>query len=229
MEDEMAATGYVSTHAPSGGEGGPHTHTIAQVSGLQDALDEKQPIGNYANSSALATVAAEVASHADRIGVLENEPAPEGGTVLLVSRGTVESGNIVPQATTGGAWEAVTGGPVLSIAAEVGDYVSFDIVSWLRKTASAYMDLAVIVGGGLRRFLATGDATPAPEGAPGLYGDLSFRTYGTIFEFFVEATDLTGDRVNVVIATKGAGNGTIYADATYPMRWRAINYGGHVQ
>lgn len=146
-----------------------------------------------------------------------------GGAAIAVVRRTVTSGNITPQST--GSWAMVTGGPTIAIAAAAGDYVSFEICSALMRIVSSFRDLAVVVGGVPVRYLSTGSSSSSVEGAPAFYGDSTFRTHGTAFDFVVQNSDLSGGNVTVGFATKGAADGTIYASTDYPLVWRAMNYG----
>lgn len=120
----------------------------------------------------------------------------------------------------------LTGSPSLAIPAVVGDYVAWDFQSVLWYPQLNYLDLAVLSGGSLVRYMATGTGTPGAEGSPSFYPQPSvYRGYGPVFEFAVQAGDLDGGNVTVVFATKGNGTGTLFADPTYPLRWRVTNYG----
>lgn len=143
---------------------------------------------------------------------------------LIVRRGYVTSGNIVPQATPA-AWQPLTGGPTFAIPASIGDYVDL-AVAGMWAPPGAFWDLAVLVGGNLVRFASTGGAVPAVEGDPALYAQPgSFRTFGWHFDFEGGAGDLDGGNVNIVWAVKGPGSGTLFASESYPLRWRLINHG----
>jgi hypothetical protein len=206
-----------------------HTHAQSDITNLSTALSAKADLASPAltgnptaptqtagnNSTRLATTAY-VATAVAAVG-------GGGGSTLAVRRATVTSGNLV--LTVNGAWAVVTGSPSMVLPAVVGDYVQFDLPSMLGNFAVNFADLAVIVGGTIVRCLSSGTATPATEGAPAFYGDNSFDRYGPIFEFEVEAGDLSGGNVTVQFITKGSGGGTIYASSDYPLRWRAMNYG----
>jgi hypothetical protein len=142
---------------------------------------------------------------------------------LTVKRSTVTTGNVT--LATAGAWTAVAGGPTIAIPAVAGDYVEFEIVSYLGSFGVNFADLAVMVGGAPVRYMSSGTATPASEGAPAFYGDNSFDRASPLFEFVVEVGDLSGGNVTVGFMTIGSGGGTIYASADYPFKWRAMNHG----
>lgn len=143
-----------------------------------------------------------------------------------VAHATVTSGNLSPQ-NTSAAWATVTGSPTISIAAAAGDYVELSILSMLTApNLNQYLDLAVMVGGSAVRYASNNTATPAAEGLPGLYRDISsFLVAGVGFGLTVQAGDLSAGTVSIVIATNGTGGGTIYASPTYPLTWRLLNHG----
>lgn len=227
---EPGVTYALSTHThPGGGEGGPIA--ISDVTGLTAALSGKAPtvhthvqgdVTGLSASLAALTPLTTFDGLEGRVEVLEAAPGG-GGSPAVVRRGKVTSGNLTLAGS--GPWVAVAGGPQLALPAAVGDYVEFALTSMLGNFTVNFLDLAVVVGGALVRFLSTDTATPASEGAPPFYSDQTFDRYGPIFEFEVEAGDLSGGNVTVVFATSGSGGGTIYASADYPLRWRAINHG----
>lgn len=151
-------------------------------------------------------------------------PSGGGGSTLVVKRAIVTSGNITPQ-NTGGSWAVLTGGPTLTIAAAVGDYLAVEIMGALNQSnAATFLDLAVIVGGSPVRYGSNGTGTPSAEGAAEFYPDVTFKYYGGGFDFVAESGDLSGGNVTVGFAVKSTGSGTLFANA-YPFRWRIINYG----
>lgn len=147
-----------------------------------------------------------------------------GGSTLVVKRRLAVSGNTTPPVNA--AWAVVAGAPTLSIPAVVGDMVEFKIEQMLFNPANGYFDLAVLVDGSPVRYMATNTVIPGSEGNPTFYPQpSSFRTFGPTFGFVVASGDLSGGEVTVAWANRGNGTGTIYADATYPLRWSAKNYG----
>jgi hypothetical protein len=206
-----SVTGKPATFPPS-----PHNQAISTITGLQAALD------GLATDVEVGALAADVSALDGRVTALEEAPGG-GGSALVVRRGTVTSGNLTLAAA--GGWVAVAGGPQLVLPAAVGDYVEFALTSMLGSFSTNFADLAVLSGASLVRYLSTGGASPASEGAPAFYGDQTFDRVSPVFEFEVEAGDLSGGTVTVVFATQGAGGGTIYASTDYPLRWRALNHG----
>jgi hypothetical protein len=150
-----------------------------------------------------------------------------GGGSSLAVKNVIDSttGYIVPQAAA--AWASVTGGPTISMAAAVNDYVSLEVLGMLLKTTSStFLELAIMVGGVPVRYASTGTATPSVEGDPAFYSDFNFRTPGLGFALKVASGDLSGGTITFGWAVKGVGTGTtIYAGADYPLRWRIMNYG----
>lgn len=152
-------------------------------------------------------------------------PSGGGGSAITVVRRKVTSGDIVPQ-NNSGSWAALTGGPSLSIAAAVGDYVEFEIVDGMYDPQGTFMDLAVQAGGVLVRYMGSDTSTPLAEGAPAFYGlPGTFRGYGPTFEFVVTSGDIDTGAVKVVFAVNSNATGKLYASTNYPLKWRAINYG----
>jgi hypothetical protein len=208
-------TGKPTSFAPSG-------HGLSHADGGSDeiVLDASQigtgtiAIGRLPVGAGASQVAAGTHTH----------EGGGGGTEIVVVREVERGGNTTP--VTNAAWTFLSGAPTLSIAAAVGDYVEFSILSMLFNPGNGYYDLAVIVGGSPVRYFATDTATPGAEGCPAFYPQpSSFRTYGPTFEFEVEAGDLSGGTVTVGWVNKGNGTGVVYADNTYPLKWRAMNYG----
>lgn len=112
----------------------------------------------------------------------------------------------------------------LSIPAAVGDSVELLVSGMWQPAGSDFIDWAVVSGTTLVRFASSGTGTPTVEGDPGWYPGLSaFRTSGGIFVFTVAAGDLDTGAVRFTVAHKGAANGVLYANASYPLRMRAVN------
>lgn len=188
-----------------------HTHAIVDVSLL---------------SASLLDIATDVDVLDTRVTALEDAPGGGGGSTITINQDiNTTAGNIVPQAAA--AWAAVTGGPTISIAAAVGDYVALDVLGSLVKALSnTFLELCVLVGGAPVRYGSTGTATPATEGDPAFYADVNFTKHGLGMGLVVAPGDLSGGTVTFGFATKGVGTGTtIYSSTDYPLRWRAMNYG----
>lgn len=126
---------------------------------------------------------------------------------------------------TSGAWEPL-GGFELDMPASAGQWVEISTHGMRSDSTTAYLDIAVIVGTSLVRFLATGNGTPGLEGDPGWYGQSSqFATQSGGRGFVATSGDIDGGNVRFVVAVKAQGSGTLYSSASYPFYWRAINLG----
>jgi hypothetical protein len=224
-EPSGAALAAVAGHVEAAD---PHTQYALETD-LTTALALKAPLASPAltgNPTAPTQTAGNNSTRLATTAYVETAVAAGGGgggSTLVVRRGSITSGNLT--LASSGAWAAVSGGPSFVLPAAVGDYVEFSLVSALFNLNVNFLELAVSSGGSLVRYLGTGGATPATEGAPPFYGDQSFERAGPVFEFVVEAGDLSGGNVTVVFATQGSGGGTIYASTDYPLKWRAMNHG----
>lgn len=126
---------------------------------------------------------------------------------------------------TAGLWAAVAGFE-LDLPAVAGQWVEIGVHGMRSDTGSAFLDIAVIVGSGLVRFLASGTATPGFEGDPGWYSNSSsFNGQSSVRGFVATSGDLDGGNVRFVLAAKAAGAGTVYSSTTYPFYWVAKNLG----
>lgn len=145
----------------------------------------------------------------------------EAVTPAIVRANRIITGGFNPLPNTTGAWQALTGFE-LALPAAVGEWVEIQ-ADFLTTDGTSYLDLAVAVGSTLVRYGATGSSSPAAEGNPGWHPGAYVPVPGP-FGFVVSPGDLDGGNVRFVLACKGNGTGRLYADATYPFRWRAINH-----
>jgi hypothetical protein len=235
-----------------------HTHTIANVTGLQTALDGKQASGSYATTTdltnglatkqatgdyatntdltnGLAGKAPTVHTHSiaqvtglqtdltdfdTRITTLED--APSGSTKVVhayITTGDVTLPN------TSGSW-AILSGFQIAIDAAVGDWVELSANGMRSSTGTGLIDFAVNVSGSVVRYLSTGTSSPATEGDPAWYGQpSSFSTISGARGFVVESGHLDTGQIKFVVATKSAGSSTLYASTAYPFYWQVKNLG----
>lgn len=157
-------------------------------------------------------------------GVKWAAPSGGGGSAITVKRAIITSGNITPQ-NTSSAWQALTGGPTLTLAAAVGDYISIEVMAVLfTKDNATFWDLAVLNGASLVRFGSNGTGTPATEGDGAFYPDTAYPRSGTIFDFVAVSGDINGGNITACWGVKSAGAGQLHA-GFYPLRWRIVNYG----
>lgn len=133
------------------------------------------------------------------------------------------SGSTLPD--TAGAW-AVVSGFSLSIPAAVGDWVQLGVHAMRSATATASLDVAVVVSGTIVRYLASGTSTPALEGDPGFYLSSSFVGQSAPRGFIAVSGDLdSGNVVFRLVAKTSAAAGTVFASSSYPFYWAAENKG----
>jgi len=125
---------------------------------------------------------------------------------------------------TGGLWAPVPGFEI-TIAAVAGDDVEITFNGMRSTDVNANLDIAVIVGTSLVRFMASGTATPGFEGNPAWYPQNAFIGHAAPQGFVVTGGDLDGGVVRFVLAAKAIGTGTVYSSANYPFYWRVENTG----
>lgn len=146
-----------------------------------------------------------------------------GGTAIKVVQASITTGDVTFPSTSG-AWQALSGFEI-SIAAAVGDYLDLSVHALRSQAPTSYIDLAVIVGSSIVRYITTGTSTAPSEGSPGLYPANDFVIYPGPRGFTVASGDRDGANVRVIVACKAAGSGTLFASTTYPFYWRIINFG----
>lgn len=113
----------------------------------------------------------------------------------------------------------------LAIPAEIGDWVECSYNGMKSDTASAFLDVGIVVGTTIVRYLGSGTSSPLVEGDPGWYPVTGFRPHAGIRGFVVEAGDLDSGNVRFAVVNKTAGSGTLYASASYPFYWHVKNNG----
>ena len=147
-----------------------------------------------------------------------------GGSVVTTASAYVTTGNINLQ-NTGGAWQPVLEAdhvtPLeLSIPAAVGARAAIDYNAM--RTGTNVVDIGVMVGSVIVRFMATGTSSPAVDGDLGWYtSGGSFALHGGRRSFVVTPGDLDGGRVRFAMVTVGNGSGTIEAAPTDTFYWEA--------
>jgi hypothetical protein len=145
---------------------------------------------------------------------------------LTVRQAYVTSGNVTLP-NTSGAWQALAGFE-LAVPAAVGDYVELGAHGMRNNTETGFLDIAVISGAAIVRYLATGSSTPAVEGDPGWYPTgpaAPFPNQAAPRGFTVTSGDLNAGNVTFAVVAKAAGAGVLYASADFPFYWQAKNHG----
>jgi hypothetical protein len=125
---------------------------------------------------------------------------------------------------TAGVWVALAGFE-LDMPASVGQWVEIGVHAMRSNTSTAFLDIAVIKGASLVRFLSSGGATPGVEGDPGFYFSNNFTGQSAPRGFVVTSNDLDTGSVRFVVAVKATGSGTLYSSTNYPFYWSAKNLG----
>lgn len=216
-----------------------HTHSIANVTGLQTALDSKQASGDYATNTALtnglATKANTVHTHTTSqvtgldtsltdldTRVTDLEDASSGS--IKVVHEYITTGDVT-MPNTSGSW-AILSGFQIEIDAAIGDWVELAANGMRSSSGTAFIDFGVNVSGSVVRYLSTGTSSPASEGDPAWYGQpSSFSTISGSRGFVVESGHLEAGQVKFVVATRSAGTSTLYASTAYPFYWQVKNLG----
>jgi hypothetical protein len=145
---------------------------------------------------------------------------------LIVRQAYVTTGNAtLPD--TGGTWQILSGFQ-LSIPASVGDYVELGAHGMRNNTETGFLDIAVVSGSTIVRYLATGTSSPAVEGDPGWYPtgpSAPFPNQAASRGFTVTEADLNAGNVTFAVVVKAAGAGVLYASPDFPWYWQAKNHG----
>jgi hypothetical protein len=149
--------------------------------------------------------------------------ATGGGSRLVIEEDVITSGNVTFPATAG-AW-AIMAFPEIAIAAAVGDRVDISAHGMRSQTAGAWLDVAVIVGTTIVRYMSTMTSSPSLEGDPGWYPAVNFQNSTALRGFTVTANDLDGDEVRFMMVANSGGGGTLFSSTDYPFHWRAQNSG----
>jgi hypothetical protein len=165
------------------------------------------------------------ADSAQASGVKWAAPSGGGGATIVHTHGYVTSGDITPQ-NTSSAWQLLTGGPAFTIAAAVGDEICFEFAALTERNLSTFYDLAVIVSAAAVIYASSGTGTAAVEGDPGDYPDVpSFLGHAGPFAFTATSDHISGGNITIGFAVKSGGSGKLFASASFPLRYRLVNYG----
>jgi hypothetical protein len=216
-----------------------HTHPISEVVNLQAGLDGKETAG--AASAAMTAHLAASDPHPQYLTAAEGNAAyatvaavAGKATKKTVMPRTVTSGD-VPLNTAGSSWAPLTGSPTLTVPAVAGDLIVVELGSVMRTIGSSnkYLDVAVVVAGGLRRMLGNGQTgTPVAvdasyEGMALLY-HTNFPAGGGRLPFVATANDIDGSgNVTVSFACRSVGSDSpvLCAGTANPLVWSLSNEG----
>lgn len=201
------------------------TKTDVGLSNVDNTADLAKPVSNPTQTALdgkenTGTAAAAVTAH-----TAASDPHPQYARRLVVRQAWITSGDANPLPNTAGIWSPLAGYE-LSIPAAVGDYVDIGFSGLRNGNANSLVDIGVLVGPAIVRYLASGSATPGFEGDPawyppsgGLIGHPDARG------FTVAGGDRDGGNVRFAIVAKSNGTGRLYSSADYPFYWRARNHG----
>ncbi len=213
-----------------------HSHIISNVTGLQTALDGKQPSGDYATNTGLSNGLAtkqpvgDYATNTDLTnGLASKQPVGDYSTntaltavkhrVVVVRDISQSPGYTV--AANGDAWALLPGSPEYTITAVVGEHIKVTYGHLVSNEADWAEDLVVVTGGTpvIQKYLSTNTSSPSFSGNPVNYpvGQPFIGRSGSL-SFIAESGDLDTGTIRIRWAVKAsAGGGILYAGSSYPL------------
>ncbi|MET8143335.1 collagen-like protein [Sphaerisporangium sp. NPDC005288] len=151
-----------------------------------------------------------------------------GGVIVRKKNAYITSGSLNPIPGTGrGIWTTLAGFEI-AITAQAGDWVSIRPSFMWKPIGDTYLDIGVMVGSSVVRYLSSGNSVAALEGDPALYPVSGFKTHGYDKGFFVTPGDLDNGTIRFVLSCSGAATGILYAEADYPFYWEVESITGAV-
>lgn len=226
-----------------------HTHSISNVTGLQSALDGKQPSGSYATSTdltnglatkqdvgdyatntaltnGLASKANTVHTHtiSNVTGLQAALDAKPNDTVKANATSGLITSTFTASAGSGGAWTVCPAAYRVTVPAAAGN-----VLTWIPSLISnpgdsGYeFDLVSVDGSGTPlRYKSTGTSSPSANGFGGMYmGGAYSRTFRTV-TWVVSAADVVSGNVTLAILYR-TGSGMTIGSAAYPSDINVIN------
>lgn len=215
-----------------------HTHAISNVTGLQTALDGKQPTGSYATSTELATGLAAKADtvHTHSIAQVTSLQATLDAKALATDVTAVRPRTLIvndksqplgvdyfPMPDTSDAWTLFSLPGEYSITAAAGEYIEVSYNVLVNSAINCFTDLVVVTGGTptIQRYLSSNSATPSFQGSSGNYtdgGGAALQGRSGTFGFIAGAGDIDAGTVRIRWAIKtSSGTGRLYAAPNYPL------------
>jgi hypothetical protein len=200
------------------------TKTDVGLGSVDNTTDLGKPIST-ATSTALAGKSATGHTHIESdVSGLVSDLAGKA-TKPTIRQAYITSGNIQLSVGTN-TWAPLSGGPTLAIPAAVGDWVELDASILRQANANILLDIGVVVGGSVVRFLQTGTSTPPGEGDTGLYLSALPNRSG-LRGFTATSGDISSGNVTFCVAirnTSGASS-LLLASTDNPFHWMARNLG----
>ena len=152
-----------------------------------------------------------------------------GGAVAPTVRAAYTTSGSFTFANTAGVWRVLTdtgnNNIEVDIPAAVGDWVEVSISGLMNPDAATFLDIGIVVGSTIVRYLGGGTSTPLVEGEPALYPRVNFRTFGYGTKgFTVTSNDRDGSNVRIAMVFKStSGAGTFESSTSYPFYMRVLN------
>lgn len=226
-DPQVVEVGYVAQTVQEGG-GTPASSVVAETAyGLSPAVGvatayarEDHTHGSPALGSTGSTAAA--GNH--------NHDAAYAAKPII--RQAYLTSGLVTLPNTAGAWQILKQADnvtpfELAIPAAAGEYVDITLHGILENAASTEsVDIGVIVGSSIVRYMSSGGASPTTRGLPWCIQQtpVTFQQPSSPVGFTVQAGDLDGGNVRFSVVIKAAGAATLYALSTFPFYWRAFNH-----
>lgn len=199
-----------------------HTHVISNVTGLQTALDGKQPTGDYATNTGLSDGLATKQNAGDYATntALTNGLAAKAALPRIIRIRDVTQSPSYAVVDNSDTWTLFNTPGEYTIAASAGNDIEVSYNVLASSPANWAMDLVVVTGGtpSIQRYLTTATATPSFQGNPADYPlDVTFVGRSGTLGFTAASGDIDGGIIRLRWVVKSHGNGAMYASTNYPL------------
>lgn len=131
---------------------------------------------------------------------------------------------------TGGAWAVFSSPGTLVLPASVGHRINMDFQVLTRGIGDWLVDVAVVTGPTIKRYMSSGTSTPSNAGFPGGYpftqGALEFQPVYGSGGFTVTSDDISSGNVTLSVVVKSTtSGGRFYASPNFVSQWSMRNIG----
>ena len=152
--------------------------------------------------------------------------------LLPVIRQTYFTSGDVAFPNTSGAFavinQATSGTFEVDVPASAGHWIEVDVAELRTTDAAALLDVGVIVGSTVVRYLSTGTSSTAADGDISFYSDpANFFPHGGSRGFSATSGDLDAGNVRVVLLVNSNGTGTLKCSAANQVTILVKNLGPH--